>query len=68
MLRNLPMGLDQAGVHMVLKGAGYHGAYNYLYVPARFHDGTCLGYACDCSNPTEPPKISNGFDQKWGQK
>mmetsp|Transcript_56206 Transcript_56206/g.131622 ORF Transcript_56206/g.131622 Transcript_56206/m.131622 type:complete len:238 (+) Transcript_56206:79-792(+) len=45
MLRNLPMGLDQAGVHMVLKGAGYHGAYNYLYVPARFHDGTCLGYA-----------------------
>eukprot|EP00971_Amphidinium_carterae_P319473 6349181-Amphidinium_carterae.1 len=43
-VRNLPVDVDQVNVHRALKVAGFANTYDYLYVPARFIDGTCLGY------------------------
>mmetsp|Transcript_32712 Transcript_32712/g.74774 ORF Transcript_32712/g.74774 Transcript_32712/m.74774 type:complete len:261 (+) Transcript_32712:65-847(+) len=43
-LRNLPVDASQASVQFVLRDAGWHGTYDFLYVPARFRDGSCHGY------------------------
>mmetsp|Transcript_6793 Transcript_6793/g.11944 ORF Transcript_6793/g.11944 Transcript_6793/m.11944 type:complete len:242 (-) Transcript_6793:3-728(-) len=43
-IRNLPVHCDQVGVQCALLKAGLGGTYDYLYVPLRFHDGSCQGY------------------------
>mmetsp|Transcript_15125 Transcript_15125/g.34424 ORF Transcript_15125/g.34424 Transcript_15125/m.34424 type:complete len:231 (+) Transcript_15125:95-787(+) len=61
-LRNLPVHVDQAGVRRCLEEAGYGGSYDYLYVPARFKDGSCHGYGFINFSSQ---KVATTFMRKW---